>query len=124
MVITDKESNILLDIFLSQRLNRMHSLSIIAELSRLETENGIAFVVKRLKCIKAALLSGDLTGIKLNSKGLVKGPWGVLFRKAALSRKDAIRMDRVARVYGRWVSKPATEEQWSAYRSSIAKRRV
>jgi len=124
MVITDRESNVLLNIFLSQRLNRMHSLSIIAELSRLETENGIAFVVKRLKCIKAALLSGDLTGIKLNSKGLVKGPWGVLFKKAALSRKDAIRMDRVARVYGRWVSKPATEEQWSAYRSSIAKRRV
>lgn len=122
MVITEKESNDLINIFLSQRLNRMQAISLVAELKRLETENGIAFVVKRLKCIKAALLSGDLTGIKLNTKGSVKGPWGVLFRKASNSRKDAIRMDRVARVYGRWVSKPATKEQWLAYRSSIAKR--
>jgi hypothetical protein len=122
MVIDKKESYELYNIFLSQRLSKPQSISLISEMTRLETLNGIAFLVKRLKLIKAALLSGDLSGLRLNAKGSVSGPFGILFRKAKLSRKEAIRMDRVSRVYGRWVSKPATQEQWVNYRSSIWKR--
>jgi len=119
MVITKKESYLLNEIFMSQRLSKMQSLGLIAELKRLETENGIAFVVKRLKSVKAALLSGDSSGFKKNRKGCVSGPFGVLFTKSSISRKDAIRMDRVARVYGRWVSKPPTVYQWIDYANSV-----
>lgn len=120
MYIDQVESHCLYEIFLSQHLSRAQSASLVDVLKRWETNYGIHFVVKRLKAIKAALLTGDFTGLRRRADGSLWGPFRVVVEKSSLSRKDAIRMDRILKVYGRWISPAPSQEQWLDYKSSIS----
>jgi len=119
MYIDAQESHCLYEIFLSQHLSTAQSLSLVGTLKRWESSYGIHFVVKRLKAMKAALLTGDLTGLRTRKDGSLWGPFRCVFSRSTLSRKDAIRMDRILRVYGRWTSLGPSQDQWKDYKSSI-----
>jgi len=123
MYITDKESNCLFKIFVSQRLNSNQASSLVGELRRREIHNGTPAVVEFLKTLKCALITGNTFGLKKKRDGSVSGPFSILFSKVRKSRRDAIACDRICRVYGRWISSDPSQEQWSAYRESIEERR-
>jgi len=118
--IDQTESNQLIDIFLSQHLNVLQAHSLLGLLRRMETSNGIHFVVKRMKEWRSALRSRDLSCFRKNKSGGLYGPFGFIYSKSLSSRKNLIRMDRCLRVYGRWTSDQPTKADWTKYQSSIS----
>lgn len=114
------ESKLLIDIFLSQNLNMLQAVSFVGLLRRMETSNGIHFVVKRMKEWRSALRSHDLSCLRKNKSGGLYGPFGFIYSKSLSSRKGLIRMDRCLRVYGRWTSDQPSQADWTKYQSSIS----